>query len=216
MEWGWNPDTVVAVSTFIAMLAAIAAGIFAGISFVQMKRQAREAEQQTAHARRQVEESEKQTQEAREQSAAAAEQLAWARMDRERAQADSIAAWTEPDGDGVVVVVQNQSLTPIYDVRLAACLGTDNNPRHFYAARKTVIPPSRDNGHRIEPAAATHANFTDWRDKHPRNPLPRVDLIFRDKFGVEWRRRWDGLLERYESDRPFPHDWHRLDGSPLA
>ena len=49
MEWGWNPDTVIAVATFVAMLAATAAGIFAGISFVQMKKQALEAEKQTAH-----------------------------------------------------------------------------------------------------------------------------------------------------------------------
>lgn len=216
MEWDWNPDTVIAIATFVAMLAAIAAGAFAGSSFVQMKKQACEAEQQTAHARRQAEESAKQTEEARAQSAAVSKQLEWARIDRERAQAESVAAWTEADGDGVVVVVQNQSLTPIFDVRLATCLGTENLPKRFYAARKTVLPPSKDDGHKVSPASATLRNLDAWRKRHPKNPLPRVDLIFKDKYGVEWHRRWDGQLHPYDSNHPFPGDWLKADGTSLV
>lgn len=216
MEWGWNPDTVIAISTFVAMLAAIAAGVFAGSSFVQMRRQARESEQQTAQARRQVEESEKQTAHARDQSKAVYEQLEWSRIDRERAQAESVAAWTESVENELVVVVQNQSLTPIFDVRLATCLGTDNRPKRFYAARKTVTPPSIDDGHKLSPAAATIMNLDEWRKKHPKNPLPRVDLIFKDKYGIEWQRRWDGQLHPYKSEQPFPPEWLKADGTSLT
>lgn len=216
MEWGWNPDTVIAISTFVAMLAAIAAGVFAGRSFIQMKKQASEAEHQTSHARRQVEEAEKQTTQACEQSEAASKQLEWARIDRQRARAESVAGWTESIGDELFVVVQNQSLTPIFDVRLATCLGTDNRPKRFYAARKTVLPPSKDDGHKLAPAAATIMNLDDWRKKHPKNPLPRVDLIFKDKYGIEWQRRWDGQLHPYESEQPFPTEWLKADGTSLT
>ncbi|SMX74863.1 hypothetical protein [Brevibacterium antiquum] len=216
MEMGWNPDTVIAIATCVAAAAAIVAGIFAARSFVEMKKQASEAEQQTAHARRQAEQSEKQTEEARAQSKAVAEQLEWARVDRERAQAESVAAWTESVGNDLVVVVQNQSLTPIFDVRLATCLGTDNRPKRYYAARKTVLPPSKDDGHKLAPATATIMNLEDWRKKHPKNPLPRVDLIFKDKYGIEWQRHWDGQLHPYESEQPFPTEWLKADGTSLT
>ncbi|GAA1537716.1 hypothetical protein GCM10009691_11180 [Brevibacterium picturae] len=48
-----------------------------------------------------------------------------------------------------------------------------------------------------------------------RHPLPRTDLIFKDRYGVEWHRRWDGRLHQYDSDRPFPADWLKADGTSL-
>ena len=202
MGWGWNPDTVIAVATFVAMLAATAAGIFAGISFVQMKKQALEAEKQTAHARQQAE--------------AASKQLEWARIDREREHAESVAAWTELDGNDLKVVVQNRSFAPIYDVRIASCLGTQANPEFYYAARKNMVPPSADRGHIIDPAWATKANLDGWVTRHPKNPHPRVDLIFFDKFGVQWRRRYDGLLERHPTQFEIPSEWRDATGKSLT
>ncbi|AMT93089.1 hypothetical protein A2T55_04225 [Brevibacterium linens] len=202
MEWGWNPDTVIAVATFVAMLAATAAGIFAGISFVQMKKQALEAEKQTAHARQQAE--------------AAAKQLQWARIDREREHAESVAAWTEFEDDNLIVIVQNRSYAPIYDVRLASCLGTQGNPELYYAARKNLVPPSADRGHIIDPAWATKANIDDWVSRHPKNPHPRVDLIFFDKFGVQWRRSQNGRLEKFPNESEIPKEWRDAQGKPLT
>ena len=202
MEWGWNPDTVVAIATFLAMLAATAAGIFAGISFVQMKKQAREAEKQTAHARQQAE--------------AATKQLEWARIDREREHAESVAAWTEYEGDELRVVVQNRSSAPIYDVRLASCLGTKNRPEYYYAARKNMVPPSTGHGHVIDPAWATKAHLDDWISRNPKNPQPRVDLIFYDKFGVQWRRSQDGRLEQFLAQPAIPGDWLDAAGKSLT
>ena len=202
MEWGWNPDTVIAVATFLAMLAATAAGIFAGISFVQMKKQAREAARQTALVQQQAE--------------AASEQLKIAQTAREREHAESVAAWTEFEGDDLIVVVQNRSFAPIYDVRLASCLGTRSTAKYYYAARKTLVPPSHDRGHIVNPGLATTANLADWVRRHPKNPHPPVDIIFYDKFGVQWRRDRFGKLEPYEAQDDIPGDWLDANGNPLT
>jgi hypothetical protein len=202
MEWGWNPDTVIAFATIGAMVAAALAAIYAAKSFREMQKQAREAEQQTAHARQQAE--------------AATEQLEWARIDREREHAESVAAWTEYEGDELRVIVQNQSSAPIYDVRLASCLGTKAQPEYYYAARKPQVPPSSANNYVIEPAPATKSNLAEWVKRHPRNRQPAVDIIFFDQFGVQWRRKETGRLERFDSTADFPHNWVKGDGKPLA
>ena len=202
MEWGWNPDTVIAVATAFAALAAAIAGIFAGISFVQMKKQAREAARQTALVQQQAE--------------AASEQLKIAQTAREREHAESVAAWTEFEGDDLIVVVQNRSFAPIYDVRLASCLGTKSMAKYYYAARKTLVPPSPDRGHVVNPGLATTANLADWVKRHPKNPHPPVDIIFYDKFGVQWRRDRYGKLEPYEAQDDIPGDWLDANGKPLT
>lgn len=219
MEWGWNPDTIIAFATCVATFAAIVAGVFAALSFIQMKRQAREAWAQTAHARRQVEESQKQTLEAKNQSKATLEQLEWAREDRERAQAESIAAWTESENrennETLRIVLQNLSSAPVNNVRVATRMGTEKNPEYFYAARQEFLPPTGRECHKIEPSKASTDHWPTWKRKPTRNPHPRVDIIFTDARGINWVRKADGRLAKYVDGTKIPGDWKKSTGQNI-
>lgn len=213
MEWGNNPDTLIALSTTLAFIAAAIAACFARKSYLQMSRQVDEARKQTASAMRQALASEQQTCQARSQTRAAKQQLDWAVEDRQRAQAEQVSAWTETatsDGKNALrIVLQNLSTAPVTNVRIATRMGTRKEPRYFYATQEDFLKPTGDSPHWIIPAKATGDHWTEWKRTRPRNSYPAVDIIFNDVRGVDWIRNADGQLERYRDGTKIPGHWWR-------
>lgn len=219
MEWGWNPDTLIAIATTLAMFAAMTAGYFARRSYHQMLKQVREAVRQTDAANNQALEAAKQTVEARAQTTATKQQVEWAAEDRKRAQAELVAAWTEAtlsdDQETLHVVLQNLSAAPVANVRIATRMGTAKDPEYFYAAREDFLRPTGKECHRIVPSKASSEHWPEWKRKRTRNLYPGVDIIFRDARGIDWIRNADGQLEKYADGERIPGHWKRSTGNQI-
>lgn len=199
MEWGWNPDSVIAGATVLATLAAMCAGWYAALSFRQLRKQADDTAKAAAAAQ--------------DQANAANRQLEDERNRRQREQAEKFAVWTDHSGDGseaekLFVVMQNSSTMPIYDVRIAACLGSTKNPELFYALQPKEVPPSAGGPARLPAAGATQTHWPAFKKRRPKNPCPRVEVIFRDAAGTTWKRDVEGRLDHYDAtEAPMPPTW---------
>jgi len=203
MEWGWNPDTIVATATAFAALAAAVAGVFAALSFTQLKRQVEEARNAAAHAERQAD--------------AATRQLRSAEQREERAQAERIAAWTVGDDERFELALANASRTPVYDLKIAMVLGTKAAPESHYLASIEVLPPTPAGAERREVEDHHQDRRRGWLKETGRskNVLPIIEFVFRDASGKIWHRPADGKLEACVCGEGLPADWRRKDGSPV-
>lgn len=202
MEWGWNPDTIVATATAFAALAAAIAGVFAALSFRQLKRQVAEARNAAAHTERQAD--------------AATRQLRSAEQKEERAQAEQVAAWTTGDDERFELALANASRTPVYDLKIAMVLGTKTAPVSYYLARLEVLPPTPASAERREVEDHHQDRRRRWltETRRSKNVLPIIEFTFRDASGRVWHRPVGGGLKACLCGDGLPAGWRRKDGSP--
>lgn len=194
MGWGWNPETVEALATAVAAVAAIAAGIFAGSAY-RAERETR-ALAEKGHAitedreRRELE-------------------------DKRRAQAELVAAWAvvldDAQTTNVEVCIQNLSAAPVYAVSVGFVL---TGQESVYARWVRVLAPT--NGAQtlrpVKPFAAER-----WRAWcGGRRPMadPLVEFTFRDTAGRWWLRDAEGVLS--EIDEGSRWRYARSEGTSVA
>ena len=178
MGWGWNPETVEALATAVAAVAAIAAGIFAGNAY-RAERETR-ALAKRGHAitedreRRELE-------------------------DKRRGQAELVAAWAVVSDDAqttnVEVCIQNLSAAPVYAVSLGFVL---TGQESVYARWVRVLAPS--NGVQtlrpVKPFAVER--WRAWCGGRRRMADPLVEFTFRDAAGRWWLRDAEGVLSEID------------------
>lgn len=182
MQWGWNPDTVAAITTALAAIAAVVAGFFAWGAYKseqegrRLSRDAHDLAQKTHEASRQ-----------REQRAS---------EDKKRKQAEMVSAWAVvcagDDGESYVeVCVQNLSSAPVYSVSLGALLSRDTA---VYAGWARVVPPSGRNPSIITVKDAAVEAWRRWASVRTPKPAPYVEFTFHDASGHWWLRDGRGVL----------------------
>lgn len=207
MEWGSNPDTVMAAATVVAAIAAITAGFYAARSFSQMRKQA--------------EASMKQLEVVQKQAHVDRERLEADWKHRERAQADAVAGWTDEatgeDGEEkLFVVLQNASAVPVYELRVAVSFETSDGSECRYASTPKFLPPTTSKNEWIVAAPGAQSYWKDvWLKRRTKNRNPLVELVFQDSYGKTWIRSPAGVLREYENEHHFPAHWKKMDGKPL-
>lgn len=199
MQWGWNPDTVAAITTALAAIAAVVAGFFAWGAY-QAERDARDLAKK-AH---ELAESSHEAARQREQRAS---------NDKRRKQAEAVSAWAvvceSPGADDYIdVCVQNLSSAPVYAVRLGVLLSQDSA---VYAGWERVLPPT---GRMPKPVSVKDAAIESWRRwAKPRSskPAPYVELTFRDASDTWWLRDGHGVLSEIDEDDAYRYGRQRSD-----
>lgn len=181
MEWGWNPDTVGAVTTALAAVAAVVAGIFAGGAY-RAERQAHQLAVQSREAEQ-------------ERDAATAEE-------KRRAQADLVAVWTEvvdsPDARTLRIVAQNASATPVFALRIGVVLGA----KPVYARWVRLLPPGGAPQH-YDLKEYAHEQWRRWAAGRGTVPEAYVEYTFRDAGGRHWLRDSQGALTEIDEDQAW-------------
>ena len=185
MQWGWNPDTVAAITTALAALAAVIAGFFAWGAY-QAERDARDLAKQ-AHKL------------AEDAHRAGLDREQRAFEDKKRKQAEMVSAWTVlTEDDTIELRVQNLSSAPVY----SACLGIVlSNGSAVYARRARVIPPSGRSPMSIEIKESAVEAWQRWAKNRMPKPVPFVEFTFHDASGNWWFRDGSGsLIETTENE----------------
>lgn len=180
MQWGWNPDTIEAITTALAAIAAVVAGFFAWRAY-----QAESDARDLARLAHDVAESAFKADRDRE-----VREL----EEKQRAQAEMVSAWAViGDGDepSVEICIQNLSPTPVF----AVCLGmVVRKGVALYARRVRVLPPS---GREPRQESVKDAAADAWRTSHGARTwrtVPLVEFTFHDAAGRWWFRDEHGVL----------------------
>lgn len=188
MQWGWNPDSIAALTTALAALAAVVAGFFAWGAY-RAESEARDlARQGQALAERGLEAD--RAREARELE-----------LER-RAQAELVSAWAVVRDSAVPSVelrVQNLSAAPVYAVTAGFELTGFSSQ---YAKWIRVLPSTGSEARNENVKDGAIAGWTKWIGSRRPCPVPYVEFTFRDARGAWWLRDGSGVLsEISESER---------------
>ncbi|TLP98486.1 hypothetical protein FEF26_04835 [Nesterenkonia salmonea] len=140
---------------------------------------------------------------------------------RERAQAESVAGWTETslgdDGEeNLHVVLQNTSSAPVYDVRFAVFFPNLKGDECRYAGSPKFLPPTGKENEWNEIAAGAQEYWKhEWLKRRKKNRRPLVELLFHDSTGAAWIRSHEGVLSEYRGTKKYPDYWTKSGGRPL-
>lgn len=194
MQWGWNPDSLIAWSTFGAGIATVVAMVAAGIagwaalaSLGSSNRAASASVEQTELLSAQL-------------------RCDQERRSRSHAEAISVWTWLDPekvegrDSEGLLLQLHNASRATIYDLRIAIVLGTETEAKPRYAAQRRSLHPT----HVSQPVVVelTPGAIDAWKawlkqGRRGKNIEPNVEFSFRDAAGARWVRTLQGDLERH-------------------
>lgn len=199
MEWGWNPDTVAAITTALAAIAAVVAGFFAWAAY-SAERDARTLAKK-AHDL------------AESAHVAAREREQRASQDKRRKQAEAVSAWAvvcEAPGEEhyIDVCVQNLSSAPVYAVRLGILLSQDSA---VYAGWERVLPPSGRMPTAVAVKDAAIESWRRWAKPRASKPAPYVEFTFRDASDAWWLRDGHGVLSEISEDEAYRYGRPRSD-----
>ncbi|MFK3834533.1 hypothetical protein [Microbacterium sp. NPDC087868] len=188
MQWGWNPDSIAALTTALAAVAAVVAGYFAWKAY--------QAESDARGLAIKAHDLAERAHDARIER----EQLL--EKEKERAQAEMVSAWAvvvEAGGEKCVEVhVQNLSPAPVYSVRLGFELAGSPN---LYAGWARVLPPTPGVPERPKVHDDATRDWRIWGRRRGRHAAPYVELTFHDASGRWWYRDGHGVLaETTEKD----------------
>lgn len=186
MQWGWNPDTVEAVTTALAAVAAVAAGIFAWGAY-RAERDAREL------AKRSHELTESAHESGRQRDLRELEE-------KKRAQAELVSAWAvtgEEEQPWAGVRIQNLSSAPVYSVSLGLVLKGEQS---VYGGWVRVLPPTGSEPMQESIKDAALDAWRRWAGARRPLPVPLVEFTFHDAAGRWWLRDGDGVLCEISED----------------
>ena len=187
MQWGWNPDTVAAITTALAAIAAVVAGFFAWGAY-QAERDARGLAKK-AHEL------------AERAHLASQERELLASQDKKRKQAGMVSAWAVvTEADTIELCVQNLSSAPVYEVCLGVIL---SNGSGVYARRARVIPPSGRNPSTFDVKDGAVDAWQRWAKSRTPKPVPFVEFTFHDASGNWWLRDGHGVLEEITKEDAY-------------
>jgi hypothetical protein len=125
--------------------------------------------------------------------------------ERRRAQAYRVYTWEErvtrhrvgdEPADEVTINVRNTSEQPIYEVRFSWRKQTPSGtvPVHQTLRAKPLMPGDEDSDTAPVPSDLASAKFD-------------AVVIFRDRAGLQWRTRPDGVLDELRPGEEPPHSW---------
>lgn len=206
-----SPEGVTAIATSLATLAAIGAGLFAALSFKNLKKQNDNLAEQKTLISKQV--------------ALAKEERATANSLLKKDQASRFLVWTEViknDSDqakNLVLKIQNASSLPVYQILIGIDFGISTKSKVYYLRTLELLPPTGPEAEVVDISVIRPDVLTKWHEWHPSrtvNKAPKIEIFFRDVNQNYWNRKADGVLAESTKQDGVPKHWARLSAENKA